>query len=214
VPPEYEHFKATVAELLAFAPLDFRGASVTLPHKEHLVRFVREQGGQVDALAARIGAANTLLVEPGGALRCTNTDAPAAVDALCVGMGIERAALREKRIAVLGAGGVARAVAAGLADEGARVVVFNRNEVRAQHMCAELTQGTAGAAAGCGALEGRIVVGRSSEIACGCFHAFVNCTPVGMAGGPEPDGSPLPDDVALESRLNDSLRITEPATAR
>lgn len=201
VPPEYEHFKATVAELLAFAPLDFRGASVTLPHKEHLVRFVREHGGQVDALAARIGAANTLLVEPGGALRCTNTDAPAAVDALCHGMGLERAALREKRIAVLGAGGVARAVAAGLADEGARVVVFNRNEVRAQHMCAELTQGTAGAAAGCGALEGRIVVGRSSEIACGCFHAFVNCTPVGMAGGPEPDGSPLPDDVPLDDTV-------------
>jgi 3-dehydroquinate dehydratase/shikimate dehydrogenase len=116
-------------------------------------------------------------------------------------MGIARAALREKRIAVLGAGGVARAVAAGLADEGARVVVFNRNEERARRMCAELTQGTAGAAAGCGALEGRIVVGRSSELGCGCFHAFVNCTPVGMAGGPDPDGSPLPDDVHLDDSV-------------
>jgi shikimate dehydrogenase len=189
-----------VAELLAFAPLDVRGASVTLPHKENLVRFVREQGGLVDALAARIGAANTLLVEPGGALRCTNTDAPAAVVALCEGMGIERAALREKRIAVLGAGGVARAVAAGLADEGARVVVFNRNHERAQRMCAELTQGTSGSSS-CGALEGRIVVGRSSELGCGCFHAFVNCTPVGMAGGPEPDGSPLADDVVLDDTV-------------
>jgi len=96
---------------------------------------------------------------------------------------------------------VARAVAAGLADEGARVVVFNRNEDRARRMCAELTQGTTGAAAGCGALEGRIVAGRSSELGCGCFHAFVNCTPVGMAGGPEPDGSPLPDDVALDDTV-------------
>jgi shikimate dehydrogenase len=45
------------------------------------------------------------------------------------------------------------------------------------------------------------VVGRSSELGCGCFHAFVNCTPVGMAGGPEPDGSPLPDDVALDDTV-------------
>jgi shikimate dehydrogenase len=37
-----------------------------------------------------------------------------------------------------------------------------------------------------------------SELGCGCFHAFVNCTPVGMEGGPDPDGSPLPDDVPLD----------------
>ncbi len=205
VPPEYEHFKATVGELVDFAPLDFRGASVTLPHKEHLVRLVRERGGHVDALAARIGAANTLLVGPGGALSCTNTDAPAAVDALCEGMGIVRGDLRSKRVAVLGAGGVARAVAAGLADEGARVVVFNRSEERARRMCTELSGGAGASPAAsegsCGALEGRIVAGRTSEIGCGCFHAFVNCTPVGMAGGPDPDGSPLPDDVLLDDAV-------------
>jgi len=200
VPPEYEHFKATVAELVAFAPLDFRGASVTLPHKEHLVRFVREQGGHVDPLAARIGAANTLLVRPGGLVSCTNTDAPAAVDALCGGMGIERTALAARRVAVLGAGGVARAVAAGLADEGARVVVFNRSEARAQAMCDDLSRAADGTGA-CGAMPGRIVAGRSSEIGCGCFHAFVNCTPVGMEGGPDPKGSPLPDDVPLDGSV-------------
>ncbi len=219
VPPEYEHFKATVGELVDFAPLDFRGASVTLPHKEHLVRFVRERGGRVDALAARIGAANTLLVEAGGALACTNTDAPAAVDALCEGMGIDRAALRTRRVAVLGAGGVARAVAAGLADEGARVVVFNRGEERARRMCAELSGGAgaggdsgAPAAGGsCGALEGRIVPGRMSELGCGCFHAFVNCTPVGMAGGPDPGGSPLPDDVPLDGSVTVMDTVYAPA---
>ncbi|MFM7134432.1 MAG: type I 3-dehydroquinate dehydratase, partial [Planctomycetota bacterium] len=68
VPPEYEHFKATVLELAGFAPLDFRGASVTLPHKEHLVRLVRESGGAVDPLASRIGAANTLMVRADGTL--------------------------------------------------------------------------------------------------------------------------------------------------
>ncbi len=201
VPAEYEHFKATVSELLAFAPLDFRGASVTLPHKEHLVRLVRELGGRVDAIAARIGAANTLLVEAGGQVSCTNTDAPAAVDALCEGMGIARADLASRRVAVLGAGGVARAVAAGLADEGARVVAFSRGEDRARSMCEDLMRGAPADGAGCGPFEGRIVPGRASEIGCGCFHAFVNCTPVGMEGGPEPGGNPLPDEVPLDGSV-------------
>lgn len=205
VPPEYEHLKATVLELAGFGPLDFRGASVTLPHKEHLVRLVREAGGAVDPLAARIGAANTLLVRADGTLECRNTDAPAAVEALCDGMRIGIDGLRDRRIALLGAGGVARAVATGLADHGARVVVFNRGEERARRMCDELASGRDGAAGpsggACGALEGRIVPGRVSELGCGCFHAFVNCTPVGMAGGPDPGGSPLPDSVPLDDSV-------------
>jgi shikimate dehydrogenase len=198
VAPSWEAFKASVGELVDFAPLDFRGAAVTLPHKEHLVRFVRERGGAVEALAARIGAANTLLVEPGGAVSCANTDAPAAVAALCEGMGIERDALRARRVAVLGAGGVARAVAAGLADEGATVVVFGRNAERVRAMCDDLMRGAGGAGASCGAFDGRVIPGRAGEEACGCFHAIVNCTPVGMQGGPDPDGNPLPDDMSLD----------------
>jgi shikimate 5-dehydrogenase len=198
VAPSWEAFKASVGELVDFAPLDFRGAAVTLPHKEHLVRFVRERGGAVEALAARIGAANTLLVEPGGAVSCANTDAPAAVAALCEGMGIERDALRARRVAVLGAGGVARAVAAGLADEGATVVVFGRNAERVRAMCDDLMRGAGGAGASCGAFAGRVIPGRAGEESCGCFHAIVNCTPVGMQGGPDPDGNPLPDDMSLD----------------
>lgn len=207
IPPEYEHFKATVAELLAFAPLDFRGACVTLPHKEHLVRFVHEHGGHVDEIAARIGAANTLYLDSSGALHCTNTDAPAAVDALTHGMGIQRAELRDKRVAVLGAGGVARAVAAGLADEGARVVIFNRNEDRARRLCAQLREGLSQHGSGAknaatgSAHEGHIVAGRAGEISCGCFHALVNCTPVGMQGGSDPQGNPLADDVHLDDSI-------------
>jgi len=201
VAPEWEPFKAAMAELLGHAPLDFRGASVTLPHKEHLMRFVRERGGTVDALAARIGAANTLTVGSDGALRCTNTDAPAAVEALCAGMGVDVARLRDLRVAVLGAGGVARAVAAGLADAGARVVVFGRTAERVRTLCDDLMRGPGGGPGGCGPLEGRVVAGRMSELGCGCFHAFVNCTPVGMEGGPDPDGSPLPDDVPLDGSV-------------
>ena len=46
-PTEYEHFKATVGAMIDHGRLDFRGASVTIPHKENLVRFVKERGGKL-----------------------------------------------------------------------------------------------------------------------------------------------------------------------
>jgi shikimate 5-dehydrogenase len=122
-------------------------------------------------------------------------------------MGIERAALRGKRIAVLGAGGVARAVAVGLADEGAQVVVFNRNEDRAQRMCAQLheiaaqARNVAGGLGNSDAVAGSIIAGRTADLGSGGFHAFVNCTPVGMQGGPDPQGNPLAGDVHLDDTV-------------
>lgn len=201
VPPEYEHFKASVGALLDAAPLAFRGASVTLPHKEHLIRLVRERGGRVEPIAARIGAANTLVVEDDGTLVCTNTDAPAAVDALAAGMGVGVDALQDLRVAVLGTGGVARAVAAGIADAGGTAVVFSRQDSRAEALAQSLMSAEHPDEGMCGPMGGRVVAGRSSQLGCGCFHAFINCTPVGMQGGPDPTGSPLPDDVPLDDRV-------------
>jgi len=194
IPPEYEHFKATVGALIDAPGLGFRGASVTIPHKEHLVRFVRERGGRLDAMSERIGAANTLIVGSAGGLACANTDAPAIVAALCEGMGITRDQLKDKRIAIIGAGGVARAAAGGLLDAGAKVVIFNRTAARAQRLAEEL----AGVAE---ADSARLAVGKPDSISCGCFHAFINCTPIGMQGGLAPDESPLPDDVPLNDEV-------------
>ncbi|MCH2161572.1 MAG: type I 3-dehydroquinate dehydratase [Phycisphaerales bacterium] len=200
VGPEWVDFKATMISMIEDPALDFRGCSVTLPHKAHLLRLVEELGGEVDPDAARIGAANTLVVGDDGSLRCLNTDAPAAVDALVGGMGIAHEDLAGKRIAVLGAGGVARAVSVGLADAGAKVVVVNRTRENADRMVDDLDGG-----------DGRITSGDVSELACGCFHAFVNCTPVGMVGGPAPDESPLPDDVALDDGVTVFDTVYTPA---
>ena len=60
VPAEWEHFKATVGALVDHEKLDFSGASVTIPHKEHLVRFVAERGGTVDADAAWLDGVTTV----------------------------------------------------------------------------------------------------------------------------------------------------------
>jgi len=79
------------------------------------MRFVREMGGEIDPLAERIGAANTLTRRPDGSLLATNTDCPAALDAVCVGLCVRRADLAGRRVAVIGAGGAARAIVAGFA---------------------------------------------------------------------------------------------------
>ncbi|MEM8782670.1 MAG: type I 3-dehydroquinate dehydratase [Planctomycetota bacterium] len=132
IPDAYEAFKATMLTWLDFEPLHFRGASVTIPHKANLLRFVREQGGRVEALAEQIGAANTLTVGDDGALHATNTDYAAILDATCDRLGVDRSGLRGLKVAVFGAGGVARAIVAGFAHHGAGVTVFNRTPERAQ----------------------------------------------------------------------------------
>ncbi|MFM7807839.1 MAG: type I 3-dehydroquinate dehydratase, partial [Planctomycetota bacterium] len=218
IPPEWEHFKASLHAMLDFKPLDLRGLSVTLPHKEHLVRFVRENGGRLDPLSERCGSANTLLVGADGALEAVNTDAPAAVAALAVGLGldpdasaqlaagIDAARVRDgesvrrqwtaRRVAVLGAGGVARAIACGLSLAGAKVVVFNRTQSRAEALESQLhNQPMPGGG------RAHVVAGRPSELGCGCFHAFVNCTSLGMEGGPDPKASPIEDDVSLDGAV-------------
>lgn len=185
VPAEWEHFKATLGALLDDAHLEFRGASVTLPHKEHLLRFAREQRekGQrwdIDQTSARCGAANTLVVRADGSCAVMNTDAPAAVASLESLTG----PVRGRRVAVLGAGGVGRAVACGLVDAGATVVVYNRDRARAARLVTDLSAQ--------GPLQGKLVVGPWDKLDGACCEAFVNCTPVGMKGGPAPDDVPFP----------------------
>jgi len=182
IPPEYEHFKATMWALRSDAELNFRGASVTIPHKEHLVRFIDETDGQIEPLAKQIGAANTLVVRDDGTAQCTNTDAPAAVEALCEGMNIARDDLRGRKCAIMGAGGVARAIAVALADAGCDVIIFNRTQDKARALAGELSLLN---------LPGQIVPGKPGRIGCGCFPILINCTPIGMATGPAPDQSPL-----------------------
>jgi 3-dehydroquinate dehydratase/shikimate dehydrogenase len=195
VPPEYEHFKATVGTLVDHPALDFRGASVTIPHKTHLLRFVEERGGTVEDVARLAGAANTLVVGD-GALRCTNTDVDAAIGALCAGMGIEPAELDGRRAAVLGGGGVARAVVAGLARVGVDVVVLNRSSDRAAALIAELE-----ARLGADSTPSQVRAGDPEAADLGRFDVVVNATPVGMTGGPDPDGSPLPVGVPLDDAV-------------
>jgi shikimate dehydrogenase len=106
-------FATVVRALAATGAL---GASVTIPHKEAAAAACT----RVDPLAARTGAVNCLVFE-GGDVVGHNTDAGGFVDALR-----EANIAPRGRAVLLGGGGAARAVAAGLADAGADVVVVAR----------------------------------------------------------------------------------------
>ncbi|MFH1420327.1 MAG: type I 3-dehydroquinate dehydratase [Planctomycetota bacterium] len=175
IDPSYESFKAFMVEVQARPWLDFRGFSVTIPHKENAHRYIRESGGNLDTSASKVGAVNTIVIEDDGGLHGYNTDAPAAVEAIGSSLGGGQAALAGQSVAVLGAGGVARAVVAALVGVGTDVTVYNRTEARARRLAESF---------GCRHRPWEERAGIESSIA-------VNCTSVGM--WPDVEASPMPE---------------------
>lgn len=181
IPPEYEHFKATVISWLDMAPLHFSGASVTIPHKQNLLKFVRDAGGEVEPLAQQIGAANTLVVRDGNdfsRLYACNTDYAAALDSVCAALQCKREDMAGRRVAVIGAGGAARAIAAGFAHYGATIVIYNRTLANAENLAAAFTED-----------RGKVVPARLEKLCDSCCEIYINCTSVGMH--PNIDDSPI-----------------------
>lgn len=114
------------ARVRAMPGEDFAGANVTVPHKGAALALA----DTLSETAREIGAANTL-VFAGEEIQAENTDAAGLLNAL-------PASPAGKRALVLGAGGAARAVVWALLREGAEVEVWNRTELRSQHLCEEL----------------------------------------------------------------------------
>lgn len=188
----YLNFKATVLELLHHPKLDFSGASVTLPHKQNLLRLAREQGWTIDEASAATGASNTLVVNtpargntPASDIRVLNTDAPALASSLADVLG----PLPNKRIAILGAGGVARAAAWALAHAGATVIIYARNIEKAQALVDSIAPSLSSSSGT--QSSGRLIAAAWDSLPKACCHAIVNCTPIGMTGGPAPTASPI-----------------------
>jgi len=115
-----------------------------------------------------------------GKLLASNTDYAAALDSVCEAMGVGRDGLAGKRVAVIGAGGVARAIVAGFAHHGATVVVYNRTLERAKQLADEFSTDRA-----------KVVAAPLDKLCDSCCQAFINCTSVGMH--PNIDDTPLPE---------------------
>lgn len=177
-------FRATVDALATDTALGFAGASVTIPHKEHAVAFGPPAGSSDPR---RIGAANTLQISADGTRAVANTDAEAIAE-LLVGVGL---LTNDSRIAIVGAGGVAKAAASAIVRAGATVVLYNRTVERAESMAQELTESIG---------PGKAVAAELNLLPKACCHAYINCTPVGMTGGPDPEGLsiPIPDMTQID----------------
>ncbi len=145
-----------LSEFLAAVPeIGIQGFSVTLPHKQTILKYLKS----CDELAARIGAVNTVTVARDGSLHGSNTDYLGVLRALQT-----RVKLAGSRVLIFGAGGSARAAAFALARAGAHVVICARREVAAREL-----------ARACGAN----VVPRRALLT-EKFDAVLNTTPVGM----------------------------------
>jgi len=121
------------AALRALVPLGFSGCNLTIPHKEKALALV----DRVEPFAQRIGAINCVVVEADGSLTGKNYDAFGFISSLKASAPRWRA--EDAPAAVIGAGGGARAVVAGLVDAGVpEVRVFNRTLARAQALAQDL----------------------------------------------------------------------------
>ena len=110
--------------------LDMLGMNVTVPHKSAVIPFLKE----IDPLAERIGAVNTLVRCEGG-FKGYNTDMPGLLRA----MKYDGAEFKGEDVIILGAGGVARAVAMMLADNGAaHIYILNRSIDKARAIADEI----------------------------------------------------------------------------
>jgi len=150
--------------LSAVPELGIRGFSVTIPHKQNILRYLQE----CDPLAAEIGAVNTIIVRRNGWLFGCNTDYVGVLRAL-----EKKMRLAGSRVLIFGAGGVARAAAFALAKAGADVAICARRENAARALAK---------AVGGESLPRRAL--RSET-----FDAIINSTPIGMH--PRDQVSPL-----------------------
>ena len=175
---------ADVEDFVTFArAIGLIGASVTIPFKVSLY----ERAEEADAVSRRIGALNTIRVVNGRWLG-GNTDASGFLQPLQE----RRVRLQGQRVAILGAGGSARAVAIALASSDVGVTVHARNRAQAEEV-AMIASGAVG----------------PWPPERGSWDMLVNCTPIGMH--PKVDETPIDRDL-LTGRLVYDLVYNPPQT--
>lgn len=153
--------------------LNIKGLSVTIPHKVTIIPLLDE----VDALAEKIGAVNTI-VHRDNKLYGTNTDCLGAVRAL-----EEIGSLEQKRVLMIGAGGAARAIGFGVQYKGADLTILNIIKEEGETLAAEL-----------GVPYHPLEAFGEMD-----YDILVHATPVGMH--PDTEKTPVPIDALKPDRI-------------
>jgi 3-dehydroquinate dehydratase/shikimate dehydrogenase len=160
--------------------LGVRGLSVTIPHKE----AVQAQLTRADDAVRGIGAANTIVFSGNDSFG-HNTDHQASMASLAHALGVpadSSFSLKGKKALVLGAGGAAKAIAFGLKEHQAEVVLASRTRDRTNRLAAQLE---------CKAIDWDSRYEIDPDL-------LMNCTPVGMH--PNVDSTPF-DRESLRSSM-------------
>lgn len=154
---------------------EWRGCNVTMPHKQAIMPLL----DRLEPLARRVGAVNTVVRAADGKLVGRNTDVAGFLEPLAEGLG-HRHYFRMARI--LGTGGAARAIVAGLAKEGFTLVLAGRNPDKARALLDEIDPAGDHHVAPLDHFAG------PSDFAFddreGCCDLVINASPLGMRGQP------------------------------
>ncbi len=162
----------------------FRGASVTIPHKEAAFALCHD----CDLAARAAGAANLLIFHGEERIEGRNTDASGLAASLREDLGIDF--VRGKAAVLLGAGGAARAACVALDALGAREIrILNRSRGRADQLAAALAP----------QLTPKLIVMDDWAKAAGDAAFVIHATSAGMKGAPSLDLAleALPADAAI-----------------
>lgn len=152
--------------------LGINGVSVTLPHKESIIKYLDE----IDETAKIIGAVNTI-VNREGKLYGFNTDWSGAMAAL-----EKHTDLKNKKAVLFGGGGAARAMIYGLLQKGAEVTLINRDEEKAKSLAQKFKIKSE-------SLD-NLIIAKDADI-------IINCTSVGMFE----EKSLIPEDYFNENQI-------------
>ncbi len=135
--------------------IPIQGLSVTMPHKETIVKFL----DGTDPWIQRTGAANTVVRGKDGRLFGFNTDVAGVIRPLEI-----RYPLPGSKALVIGAGGAARAAVFALKDRGVDVFVMNRTPAKGQKLAKEAKANYLG----------------RTDLKKHKFDVIINATPLGM----------------------------------
>lgn len=159
---------------------NFRGMSVTIPHKVEVIRHLDE----VNAVDRGIGSLNTILND-GGKLHGFGTDGPGALKAL-IDAGVR---VNGRHVTILGSGGAARAVAFTLATKAKPKSLHLLGVVAPElkKLVGDLKRKTPAAVTGA-RLDAKSLAARMTET-----QVLIHCTPIGMH--PHAEDSVVPKEL-------------------
>ncbi len=153
------------AAIAGVKAMNIKGISITIPYKISVIDFLDE----MDDMSMKIGAVNTV-INRNGSLAGYNSDYLGAVAALA-----EKTTIRDKEVAIIGAGGAARAIGFGILSEGGRLTILNRSAEKGEHLA--------------NALNAEFSLLKDFKEA--KYQILINTTPLGMT--PDIETTPVPE---------------------